>query len=89
MGKIKEWLEQNKVYCREDCLKSGLIEVLVKIAPEPVYAVDEIAAAQGHKVLRTPPYHPELQPIETCWCSEKIHGETLRFYYEKFDQTTR
>ncbi len=65
--KIREWLEQNKVYCREDCLKPELVEVLVKMAPEPVYAVDEIAAAHGHKVLRTPPYHPELQPIETCW----------------------
>ena len=21
----------------------------------------------GHIVLRTPPYHPELQPIEICW----------------------
>ncbi len=65
--KIRDWLEQNKVYCREDCLKPELVEVLVKMAPEPVYAVDEIAAAHGHKVLRTPPYHPELQPIETCW----------------------
>ena len=65
--KIREWLEQNKVYCRDDCLKPELVEVLVKMAPEPVYAVDEIAAAYGHQVLRTPPYHPELQPIETCW----------------------
>ena len=37
------------------------------MAPEPVYAIDEIATAHGHQVLRTPPYHPELQPIETCW----------------------
>ncbi len=65
--KIRAWLEQNKVYCRDDCLKSELIEVLAKMAPEPVYAVDEIAASHGHQVLRTPPYHPELQPIETCW----------------------
>jgi transposase len=65
--KIKEWLEQNKVYCRDDCLKPELAEILTKMAPEPIYAVDEIATSCGHKVLRTPPYHPELQPIETCW----------------------
>lgn len=65
--KIREWLELNKVYCREDCLKPELIEVLKKIATEPIYAVDELGAAYGHKILRTPPYHPELQPIETCW----------------------
>jgi len=71
--KIKEWLEQNKVYCRDDCLKAELVEVLKKIAPEPIYAIDEIAATHGHKVLRTPPYHPELQPIETCWGVVKNH----------------
>jgi hypothetical protein len=65
--KIKEWLEQNKVYCRDDCLKPELVELLIKMAPEPIYAADEIAISFGHKVLRTPPYHPELQPIETCW----------------------
>ena len=41
--------------------------MLKKIAPEPIYAIDESAAVYDHKVLRTPPYHPELQPIETCW----------------------
>ena len=62
-----DWLEQNKIYCREDCLKSELIEIMKKIAPEPIYAIDEIAKFFGHEVLRTPPYHPELQPIEICW----------------------
>jgi transposase len=33
----------------------------------PTCAIDEIAAENGHKIIRTPPYHPELQPIETCW----------------------
>jgi transposase len=71
--KIKEWLEQNKVYCRDDCLKSELIEILVKISPEPIYAIDKIAETFDHKVLRTPPYHPELQPIEKCWGVVKNH----------------
>jgi predicted RNA-binding protein with PUA-like domain len=39
----------------------------MKLVPTPIYAADEIAASCGHRVLRTPPYHPELQPIETCW----------------------
>ena len=71
--KIKEWLEQNKIYCRDDCLKPELVEILTKMVPEPIYAIDEIAASCGHKVLRTPPYHPELQPIETCWGVAKNH----------------
>ncbi|WP_457551843.1 hypothetical protein [Desulfobacula sp.] len=71
--KIKDWLEQNKIYCRNDCLKPELVEVLKKVVSEPIYAIDEIAASFGHKVLRTPPYHPELQPIETCWGVTKNH----------------
>jgi hypothetical protein len=40
---------------------------------EPIYAIDEIARSYGHEVIRTPPYHPELQPIETCWGVVKNH----------------
>ena len=71
--KILDWLEQNKVFCGQDCLKSELIELLKKLAPEPTYAIDEIARDNGHEILRTPPYHPELQPIETCWGIVKNH----------------
>jgi len=71
--KIIEWLEQNKIYCRDDCLKSELVEIIKRIAPVPIYAIDEIAKSFGHEVLRTPPYHPELQPIETCWGVVKNH----------------
>jgi transposase len=65
--KIRSWLEQNNIPLSDDCLKVEMVEILTKMAPIPTYALDEIAAAQGHEILRTPPYHPELQPIETCW----------------------
>lgn len=64
---IFDWLEKNKIVCSRDCLKAELIEILNKVAPEPTYAIDEIAKAHGHEIVRTPPYHPELQPIELCW----------------------
>jgi len=65
--RIRDWLIKNQIPTPEDCLKSELIEILNKIAPNPTYAVDLLAEKQGHTVLRTPPYHPELQPIEICW----------------------
>ncbi len=66
--KIRSWLEQEQnIPLRKDCLKVELIEILNKFSPSPTYRLDEIAAEHGHKILRTPPYHPELQPIETCW----------------------
>jgi len=69
--RIRLWLEQNNLPVREDCLKVEMIEILNKIAPSPTYALDEVAAEHGHEILRTPPYHPELQPIETCWAVVK------------------
>ena len=70
---ILSWLHTNGVPCESDCLKVELIEILQKIAPTPTYSIDEIASSHGHEVLRTPPYHPELQPIETCWGVLKNH----------------
>jgi len=65
--RILNWLALNKIPCASDCLKAELIEIINKIAPEPTYEIDEIARRLGHEVVRTPPYHPELQPIEICW----------------------
>lgn len=65
--KIRSWLEKNNIPLKDNCLKAELVEILNKVAPQPTYILDEIAAEQGHEVLRTPPYHPELQPIEICW----------------------
>ena len=59
--------------CRRDCLKPELVELLNRFAPEPTYEIDEHARLQGHQVIRTPPYHPELQPIEICWGVVKNH----------------
>ena len=38
-----------------------------KIAPAPEFKLDRMAEKQGHRILRTPQYHCELQPIESCW----------------------
>lgn len=64
---MRLWLANNNVPVSDDCLKPEMIEILRKIAPSPTFAIDLIAEQAGHEVLRTPPYHPELQPIETCW----------------------
>ena len=58
--RIKEWLELNNIFSRKDCLKAELVEILNKIAPQPLYIIDEIARSKGHEVIRTPPYHPNV-----------------------------
>ena len=54
-------------------LKTELLELCNRLSPNPEYKLDQIAANHGMSILRTPPYHPELQPIETCWAVVKNH----------------
>ena len=72
-SKIIEWLDDNKITHKKDLLKAELVEILNKKAPSPIFEIDEVAEKHGHKILRTPPYHPELQPIEICWGVVKNH----------------
>lgn len=68
---LKRWLDRNGYPWREDMLKAELFELCQRLAPTPEFRLDKIAAKQGMTILRTPPYHPELQPIETCWAVVK------------------
>lgn len=70
-AEIRKWLEENGFPCSRDCLKVELVEILKTARAEPLYMVDILAEQFGHEVLRTPPYHPELQPIEICWAIVK------------------
>jgi transposase len=66
-GELCDWLERNRIPWTEDMLKPELYELCKRFAPAPEFKLDQIAEAAGHRILRTPQYHPELQPIETCW----------------------
>lgn len=68
---LRSWLTRNGYAWREDMLKSELLELCTRLAPVPEYRLDNLAAKCDVSILRTPPYHPELQPIETCWAIVK------------------
>ena len=71
--RIWKWLAENGMPFSKDTLKAELIEALEKMSLTPIYKIDEIAKDHGHEIIRTPPYHPELQPIEICWGIVKNH----------------
>ncbi len=68
---LQEWLKNNHpnlgLHDDKSMLKSELYEICKKIAPLPVFKIDCLAEKYGHEILRTPQYHSELQPIESCW----------------------
>ena len=64
---LQQWLRHNVHSWSSDLLKSELVKLCRKYAPVPEFRIDKLASQAGRTILRTPPYHPELQPIETCW----------------------
>src|SRR5262249_58158581 len=67
------WLPRQALPWTPDMLKPELYALCKKFAPAPAWRLDQVAEAAGHSMLRTPPYHPALQPIETCWGIVKNH----------------
>ena len=64
---LRKWLDDKEIPWGEDLLKAELYALCKSFEPKPEYKIDKIAEAAGHSILRTPQYHPELQPIEMCW----------------------
>ncbi|KAL4104360.1 hypothetical protein QTP88_019661 [Uroleucon formosanum] len=59
---IKDWLENEGHITQPELLKSQLLELANQFKP-----LDEIAKENNKIVLRLPPYHCELNPIELAW----------------------
>lgn len=71
---IQEWLTEKQVQWESDMLKVELMAIVQTVKHKyEGYRIDDIAAAAGHKVLRTPPYHCEFNPIELAWSKVKRH----------------
>lgn len=68
---LQQWLTRNGHAWHDNMLKSELLDMCRRFAPRPEFRLDNLAAAKGITILRTPPYHPELQPIEACWAVVK------------------
>ncbi|POM78429.1 hypothetical protein PHPALM_4038 [Phytophthora palmivora] len=55
----------------EKHVKPQLLELVRTHKPAPFYVAIAIATMYHHRVYYTPPYHPELQPIELIWGNMK------------------
>ena len=71
---LQRWLpHHHPTMDQEAMIKAELLAVCRQLCPKPAYELDRLAEAAGHQILRTPQYHPELQPIENCWGVVKNH----------------
>lgn len=69
---IVDWLLTKNIAFEDGMLKAELLELVKRNKHDyEKYAVDELAKAQNKTVLRLPPYHCELNPIELIWAQVK------------------
>lgn len=66
-AELQQWLAERDIPFEDWLLKPALYDLCRHHAPSPKYVIDNLAATFGCEILRTPQYHPELQPIEHVW----------------------
>ncbi|XP_031342269.1 uncharacterized protein LOC116170184 [Photinus pyralis] len=68
---IRSWLDANNISTTEDMRKAELLMLVKNISHSKTYYVDELLKQHQHTVVRLPPYHCELNPIELIWSTMK------------------
>ena len=64
----------------ESYSKNELVSILKEIRPNYInFKIDKLFQEHGHVVLRLPPYHPHINPIEKVWgvCKRRIAAENV------------
>lgn len=62
---MPDWLRRQDVPFDDKLRKDGLLKLIESRFTEDIYKIDELLKRNGHEVLRLPPYHPDLYPIES------------------------
>lgn len=71
---IEKWLEEKGEFYDKPLIKVRLMEIVNRIKPRyNKYVIDEYVKEHNRVVLRLPPYHCELNPIELAWSVVKKH----------------
>lgn len=80
---IKAWLDSKGIPYEEDSLKKDLLVEVQRVRSEyDRYVVDTMAESRGFTVLRLPPYHCELNPIELIWAYIKSYAARWNVSYK-------
>ena len=82
---MQDWLTAHEIPFPEHALKRELHALIRASNPTQKYAVDEMAKAAGHEVVRLPPYHCELNPIELAWSQVKKNNKLFTLSRERID----
>ena len=73
---MQNWLRDNKIPFELNMTKVELYQLVKQNKGDPIYEIDQVLHGHGHTVLRLPPYHCDLSPIELIW--SQIKGRVAR-----------
>ncbi|XP_054720594.1 uncharacterized protein LOC129230218 [Uloborus diversus] len=89
---IRRWLTSKNITWNSDMLKVELLNLVSNVRSiYEEYRVDKLVAFHGHTVLRLPPYHCELKPIENIWSvvKGKVAAENKTFKEKEVEELTK
>jgi len=67
-GEMLLWLDKHGIRYSSNTTKAELYDLIKVHKPQyETFAIDSLLADHGHTMLRLPPYHPDLNPIEQIW----------------------
>lgn len=88
---MKDWLRQHNIAFSDDMFVPELYK-LIGLHKDKFkrYLLDETVQAQGHDILRLPPYHPDLNPIELIWAEVKgyVGSKNISFNFSQAESLT-
>ncbi|GBO98778.1 hypothetical protein EVAR_256_1 [Eumeta japonica] len=66
-AEMQNWIVSKGLSYLPTMVKAQLFEIIQEHKERPVYEADSLLEQYGHKVVRLPPYHCDLNAIELIW----------------------
>ncbi|XP_026804113.1 uncharacterized protein LOC113547801 [Rhopalosiphum maidis] len=86
---IIKWLQEKGEVIDRPMVIPQLLDIVKRLRPQyNKYLIDDLAVTHNRTILRLPPYHYELNPIELAWANVKDHVKKNNTSYKLSDVKT-